>query len=171
MTRHAAPLALAAVLAQGCIIYEEHWVTEPCEDCSTTWTWTDTETTDTTTTTETTDPGPTVTSDLELTVTEGAPGDSLLSSLVATGPFDLASITEIGFERDVQVLDTLVRDDEVVLLLAIADDAEPGPIDVFVVTADEGFVLDQPFTILDAAGGTTTDTGGSTTDTGCTTTP
>ncbi|MCA9488959.1 MAG: hypothetical protein KC621_03530 [Myxococcales bacterium] len=162
MHRAAHLLVAAGLLAQGCIIYEEHWVTESCEDCGTTWTWTDTETTDTTT--ETTDPGPTLTSDLELTVTSGLPGHSILSSLVAVGSFDLATVDLVGFERDVAVLDVLDRADEIVLLLDIADDAEPGDVEVYVTTTDgQGWLLEQPFTIEDP-GATTTDTGGTTTD-------
>ncbi|MCB9687595.1 MAG: hypothetical protein H6738_16740 [Alphaproteobacteria bacterium] len=168
MHRAAHLLVAAGLLAQGCIIYEEHWVTESCEDCGTTWTWTDTETTDTTT--ETTDPGPTLTSELELTVSSGLPGESLLSSLISVGAFDLSSVQEVGFGRDVSVLDVLERDDELVLLLNVASDAVPGDVQVFVTTTDgQGWLLEQPFTIEDP--GTTTDTGGTTsgtTDTGTT---
>ncbi len=178
MTRALHPLLLLVGLAaQGCIIYEERFVTTDCEgDCTSTWTWTDptdpTEPTDPTT--EPTDPGPVVTADLELTVRTGAAGESLLSSLVAVGDFDLATVDRVVFERSVEILDTLPREDEVVLLLAIDADAEPGLVDVFVETADgEGYVLEQPFEIT-AEGGTPTDpttepgdTGTTTTDTGC----
>lgn len=174
-------LLVAGVAAQGCIIYEDHFVTPDCEDddCTSTWTWTGTEPTDPTdpTPTEPTDPGPIVTADLELTVNAGAPGESLLSSLVVVGAFDLATVDRVVFERSVEVLDTLPREDEVVLLLAIDADAELGLVDVFVETTDgEGYVLERPFAITDGAGtgtgtptdGTPTDTGDpGTTDTGC----
>lgn len=164
MHRHATLFALTGLLAQGCIIYEEHWVTE-CDDCGTTWTWTET---DTGLTTTTTDPGPTLTSDLELTVAHGLPGQSLLSSLIAVGPFDLATVESVGFERDVSVLDVLERDDELVLLLQIGADAVPGQVQVYVTTTDgEGWLLEQPFTIDDPS---TTGTTTGTTDTGTTTT-
>src|SRR5687767_9013232 len=102
-------LALAPLLATGCIVYEEDWdhgcrrcqaddtgvvVTVPGDDDDDTVGNTDTE--------PEPDPGPIVTADLALTESSAYPGDSLLSSLVVvSGNVDLASIVSVGFERDV----------------------------------------------------------------------
>lgn len=100
------------------------------------------------------DPEPIVL-DLYLTDDDGAPGEVLLSTLVARdGGVAPGRVQEVHFERDVSVSDAIVRDDEVVLLLSVAADAQPGLADVY-VTLDDGTagLLAEPFRILEADAG------------------
>lgn len=170
-------LSVFLLLASGCIIYEEDWSDGECRACETP--------TDTSTLgndggdetddpevpdTDVPDPGPIVTSDLELSVGSAYPGDALLSSLVAvSGKVDLASVATVGFERDVKILDQLDRPGEIVLLLSVADDAEPGEVDVFVETkAGDGLILAAPFVVLTPTPSCNPGGGnGGTGDTGC----
>lgn len=139
-------LVLAGLL-QGCIIYEEHYRERTCRGCGEEPTVEDPGTAP-----EPEPEGPVLTSDLALRPAEAAPGEALLSTLVVVGdPVDLSGVEEVGFSRDVAVLDTLVRPDEVVLLLEVAAEAEPGPVDVFVHGASGSWLLDAPFEILDPA--------------------
>jgi hypothetical protein len=157
----------------GCIIYEEKYTTtEECVGCATTGPL---------------PPGqqdPQLTDALELTVTEGLPGESVLTNLVPVGSgFDMSKVVAVDFERDIETSDMLVRDFEVVLLLQISETAAPGSAEVHVRTSDGAqWVLTRPFDILmpadpptgdtglpstgDTGGGTTTDTTGTTLPTG-----
>lgn len=171
--RATAGIALLALLAQGCIIYEERYHHDKRDDCGDGCVIDDPTFGDDTTDpvddpTEPTDDGPTVTADLFLTVDAGLPGETLLSTLEATtDDFDLSQIVSVEFERDVQVLDMIPRADEVVLLLSIDEAAEPGLVDCFVQTAaDEAYLLDAPFTVLDPADAPTSCAPDGGTDTG-----
>jgi hypothetical protein len=143
----------------GCIIYEEKYTTttDGCVECTTTG------------------PGqpqsPQLTDTIELTVTEGLPGESVLTNLVPVGSgFDMSRVVAVDFERDIETSDILVRDFEVVLLLQISQAAAPGSAEVYVRTDDGAvWVLTRPFDILPPVAqptGSTGDTG--TTDTGTT---
>jgi hypothetical protein len=153
---------VALFLAQGCILYEDRPLHPPkeCEDA--TWCGPDTATTDT---------GEVRNALLQLTVVEGRPDEDLLSTLVNVGPEprDLSGITSVEFSRDVAVLDLIPRSDEVVLLLHVAADAEPGAVDVTVANVGGNtWLLAQPFTVLEAPSGgptCTPGTGGGTTST------
>lgn len=178
MTRTLSLLAALAPLAAGCIIYEErHPRGGPCgpdEDCTVTSPVPDEETP----VDPTPDPEPeepSLTDDLVLSVNEAFPGQSVLSTLTPISQeIDLSNVVSLSFERDVAVLDTIVRPFEIVLLLAVDAEAELGDVEVFVETTQgAGFILAEPFHIVAADGsdpactpGTTTDTG-SQTDTGC----
>ena len=173
-------LSLFALLAGGCIIYEEDWDHrhDSCRSCGVDDTSTVGDDDDDVTPEPEPEPEPEpqITADLELTETSAYPGDSLLSSLVVvSGQVDLAAVEAVVFERDVVVVDTLHRESEIVLLLQVADDAAPGEVDVFVETkTGAGFILAEPFTVLEpdpgtvctGTGGGGTGTGGGT-DTGC----
>lgn len=142
----------------GCIIYEEKYTTttDGCVECTTTG------------------PGqpqsPQLTDTIELTVTEGLPGESVLTNLVPVGSgFDMSRVVAVDFERDIETSDILVRDFEVVLLLQISQAAAPGSTEVYVRT-DDGvvWVLTRPFDILPPVAqptGSTGDTGSTSTDT------
>ncbi len=156
----AAPILLG-LLAQGCIVYEErHRHDRDDLDCDGCVLDDPTEPGDPGEVTDPQDPqdppedpGPVLTSELFLTVDAGLPGDTLLSTLEATDDgFDLSEVVAVEFGRDIAVLDLIARDDEVVLLLEIADDAEPGSVDCYIDTASGGsWLLDVPFTVLDPA--------------------
>jgi hypothetical protein len=169
-------LALSPLFVSGCIIYEDDWRHGDCPRCEidtgATLTATGDDDDDATngagTDTEPEpDPGPLLTADLELTETSAYAGDSLLSSLVVvSGQIDLAKVVSVGFERDIQVLDQLSRPGEIVLLLAVAADATPGEVDVFVETeVGAGYILATPFTVLEPEPACPVDPTG--TDTGC----
>jgi hypothetical protein len=162
MTRTTSVALLGLVLAQGCIIYEDRKAHPDL--CEGTWscgtdsgTWTDT--------------GEVRNTDLQLTIAEGRPGEDLLSTLVNVGPEtrDLSGVANVEFSRDVAVLDLIARADEVVLLLHVADDADPGAVDVSVsANGPKTWLLAQPFMVLEAPPGGTTctpGTGGGTTST------
>lgn len=155
---------LGALAAQGCIVYEDrpHGHNDcgdvPCHDSG----WTGGGTTE----------EPVAEADLRLTVAEGRAGQQLLSTLVNAGEqeIDLLAVEAVSFSRDVAVLDLMARDNEVVLLLAVHPEAQPGAVDVSVTSqAGAGWILEQPFMIVDESGECTTGQGGtgSTTDTAC----
>jgi hypothetical protein len=167
MTRTKTLALLGVLAAQGCIIYEDRphgW--GECHDdapCLDTGDWTGGGTTDTL-------EQPQI--DLKLTVNEARAGEQLLSSLVSDGDreVDLASVGSVTFSRDVQVVDLMHRTDEVVLLLAVGAEADPGEIDVWVTsTGGQGWILGETFTILPEDGECTSGNGGpgSTADTAC----
>ncbi|MEQ1504057.1 MAG: hypothetical protein ABMB14_17575 [Myxococcota bacterium] len=168
--------ALVAALAPsfaGCIIYEDKYDTGTWPTSTDGTSWTDPGTTPP-------DPtGPQLTDALALTVNEGLPGETVLSTMIAANPqIPLGSIVSVTFERDVTVSDRLDQQDEIVLLLSIADGADPGLVQVTVDTSSgDEYVLVEPFHILEPGPSCTpstttttsttgTDTGGSTDDTG-----
>ena len=167
-------LALFPLFVSGCIIYEDDWRHGSCQRCEIDTgatliaTGDDDDATSGVGDTDTEpDPSPLVTADIELTETSAYAGDSLLSSLVVvSGQIDLNSVLSVGFERDIQVLDQLSRPGEIVLLLAVAADAEPGEVDVFVETeVGAGYILATPFTVLEPEPACPVDGTGA--DTGC----
>jgi len=167
MTRTTTLALLGVLAAQGCIIYEDrpHGWGECHEDdapCFDTGSWTGGGTTGTVA-----EPRP----DLRLTVAEGRAGQQLLSTLVNVGEqeIDLLAVDTVTFSRDVQVLDLMHRTDEVVLLLAVGDEATPGEVDVSVTsTGGAGWILEQPFNVLGDEGECSGHGGpGTTTDTAC----
>ena len=169
MTRSTTLALLGVLAAPGCIIYEDRphgW--GECHDddapCADTGDWTGGGTT--------TDTVGQPQLDLRLTVSDGHAGQQLLSTLVAAGEqdVDLLAVDAVTFSRDVQVLDLMHRTEEVVLLLAIGAEAEPGEVDVWVTsTGGQGWILPEPFTILSDEGECPSGNGGpgSTTDTAC----
>lgn len=179
MTRTLPLFALLAPLVTGCIIYEERHhrgndgrcvdedgeVVEP-DDCGEIDVPNEV---DPDPEPEPEPEEPTATDLLTLTVNEGQPGQTLLSTLIPLSQdIDLSSVASIGFERDVQVLDTISRPYELVLLLSIDADAELGDVAVFVETTQgTGWVLSDPFHLVAGDGSAPTCTGGTTTDTGC----
>ena len=185
MRRTLAALGLTALFAQGCIIYEEHYVDTGCGNCGTDDDWTnpgnpvqpgdDDDDTD-----------PVVLLDLYFSVPHGLPGETLLTTLQSNDAnFDMTRIDSVTFSYGVEVVDQIIRPDEIVLLLTIDPDAQPTQVDAF-VQGDDGAtgLVAEPFCILDPSedgtdgtdGTDTTDTGtppvqcdinGETGDTGC----
>jgi hypothetical protein len=86
---------------------------------------------------------------LFLTVTEGHAGDTVLTMLGHTGPFDLAKVEEVTFSGPIEVVDMVLTEDELVLLLAIDPTAKPGDIDVLVDHGLDITRLDAPFVVVD----------------------
>ena len=178
MTKWMLALTTVAALAQGCIIYETD--DGYCSGCGVEFLdsgWQGDDDDDD-------DAAPAY--QLRLTVAEGRQGDSMLTTLEAQGEFDLALVKEVVFlGSKVSVSDQIVRDDEVLLVLDIASDAEVGPVDVFVDVHDgSSAVMEDAFVVVEAqpddhqgGGGTGGGTGGSGTggggtgggmdDTGC----
>ena len=170
MTRTLHLIALLAPLATGCILYEERYPVDdvPCvegEDCDDAG---DDDDDDGVAEPEP-EPEPGITEDLALTVREGQPGQTLLSTLIPLSQdIDLDDVVAVRFARDVEVVDSIARPFEIVLVLTVAAHAALGDVEVSVETADgPGWVLDQPFRVIAPDGTTPTCTGGSTTDTGC----
>jgi hypothetical protein len=168
-------IPLATVLP-GCIIYEERYHGQKCDSCGL-GEVTPTPPLTTPPTSTPTDPGPELTDQVYLTVDEAAPGDLLLSELVPAqgATVDLTTIASIAFDRDIEILDSIVDPDDIVLLLSVAADAEPGDVSVTFTTTNGGeFVLAEPFHLLalptTTTPTTTTATSGSTGDTGSTST-
>lgn len=149
---------LLATALTSCIIYEERirTVTVPCRDVCT-------DPTDPTDTTGETDPGIEIDPDLFLSVSSGFAGDVVLTTLESRDRRNFAAFEAITFDRDITVEDRIVRDDEVVLVLAIAEEAASGPIEVVVDYDGVPRRLEEPFEVI---GDEPTDTG--TTDTGTT---
>lgn len=141
--------ALAA-LATGCIIYEERYHRVPCDGCVDEGPIEDPPAPE-----PPEDPETQITSDVALTVAEAYPAETLLSTLVAVDPdVDLATVSSVTFERDVVILDSIQRPDEIVLLLEIDPEAAPGEVEVYITTATGGaWLLDEPFTILECPTG------------------
>ncbi|MFT4627723.1 MAG: hypothetical protein ACI8PZ_006410 [Myxococcota bacterium] len=148
MTRTTLAAAMLTSALSGCILYETREIEEDCRgrDCPAETTddpsvsfpsWTD----------DSTDPA--VASDVFLTVTEGAPGETLLTTLEATGDFDLLQVVDIAFAGPVDVVDRSDRDDELLLIIRIDDGAKPGRVDVFVTWGEDDVArLSTPFTIV-----------------------
>jgi len=149
--RGMATLMALGLLAQGCIIYEEHYDgdTGNCPpDLS------DDRDPDQIPGTDDTD-DEMVVLDLYLSDADGEQGEILLTTLLSDDPeLDLRSITDVAFARDVEVNDAMVREDEVVLLLAVGADADPGLVDGYVLLNDgTQALIAEPFEILEAADG------------------
>lgn len=140
---------------QGCIIYEEKYTTTGCEGCFP----------------DTTGPGQhpdgtQITEDFSLSVSEGLPGESVLTTLIATdNRSDISSVVSVSFDRDIVVVDSLEQELDLVLLLGIDEAAAPGAVEVFVETNDgKSWVLSRPFEILPLETLPTGDTGITVTD-------
>jgi len=161
MSRAVLLLAFVPLFTPGCIIYEERYHGGKCQqdECPST--------TDLTLTPTTPVTGPQLTDAVELTVDQAYPGQQLLTEMIpaGSGAIDLTSVTGVTFERDVEVVDLIVHPTDIVLLLQIADEAEPGDVTVQASTllGDE-YVLAVPFHIL--PGGTTTSGGSGATPSG-----
>lgn len=142
----------------GCIIYEQRYV--PIDRCEGRCVDTGTVTAPTGT-----DNPPGVTDSVRLTVREASPGDVLLSYLVpAEAGVDIATIETLSFERDITVLDSDRQANQITLVLAVSETADPGDVAVSITTGGGGsWILAEPFRIL---GGTTSTGGGTTADTG-----
>jgi hypothetical protein len=142
-----AALGLTAMLAQGCIVYEEHYIHDTgCDQgCNGSWTRDTDQDTD--------EPEPIPVLDLFFTEAQGTQGDTMLTTLRSNdASFDLTQITSVRFEQGVDVVDAIFRTDEVVLILDIADDATTGLVDAFVIRADgTPGLVGTPFEILPAS--------------------
>ncbi|MBX2803328.1 MAG: hypothetical protein KTR31_36950 [Myxococcales bacterium] len=141
--RTAIILATCGALASSCVIYRDvYTVTEtvPCDDC--------TDELD-----ETEQPGePQEHPDLFLSINEGEPGGNLLTTLEAETVRNFEEVVQISFERDIEVADQILREDELVLLLDIASEALAGPVEVVVdVQSGQRWLLREPFQIVPAS--------------------
>jgi len=107
--------------------------------------------------------------DLYLVVDEGEPGDALRTTLESRGGDSLDGLQIVRFARDITVVDAVYDLREADLVIAIADEAEPGGVDL-VAQFEQGRTVrvGDAFTILsDEIVGPTGDTGSTTTgDTG-----
>lgn len=149
------PFTAWSALLSGCIIYEQveqkpQGVGDTAgstEGSQEEWTWQDPS--DPTTPSDPTDPQTPQPTPLRLTVHRGLPGDLLLSSLVADGPFDFATIAEVQFSSSVLVSDLQLRGEEAVLALSVDPQAAPGPVGAVVLTLGGEVIPVQPdFTVL-----------------------
>ena len=133
-------LLLSLSVTQACIIYEER---ATFVDTGSASTWEPPA--------DPVAPEPPATVDLRFAPDRGAAGATLLTTLTSSGrDVDLSDVQAVTFERDVVVADQIVRDDEVVLVLTVAEGAEPGPVDAFVTRAGgEIALIAAPFTVLD----------------------
>ena len=140
-------LVALTVLASSCVVYRTSSTeTIPCGPAC-----------------ETIDPEP-EDPELFLSIVSANPGQELLTTLHARPGVDLSSVGIVTFDRDVAVLDQIIRPDEVVLLLAVAPEAEPGEVGVTVqVVGGSDWPLAEPFRIV-APAASATDTGS---DDGC----
>ncbi len=106
-------------------------------------------------------------SDLRLVFDEGSPGETLRTTLVTDEPRGLEGLQAVRFERDVTVVDARFDDAEAELVVAIAETAGPGKIDLTAQFREGATVrIGDAFTILAPETGITGDTGGSATPTG-----
>lgn len=160
-------LVVAAVLGQGCVVYAHDNDRGKCTDDdlfddSDKPDDSDGDPTEPTAPTEPTVPTEPVEFTLALDPPTGMIGETLLSSLVVSeGTYDLTGIVEVGFGGDdVEVIDLEARADEVVLVLTVAADATPGPVDVFAIDATgDVWLLPDAFTIVEHADPGMEDTG------------
>lgn len=163
-------LAAVVVLGQGCVVYAHDNDRGKCDQDDLFDTGVDageepTEPTEPTQPTEPTEPtGPTEPVDftLKLDPPTGLVGDTLLASLVVTeGTYDLSGIVEVGFGGgDVEVIDLQARAEEVVLVLTVAGDATPGPVDVYAIDGGgDVWLLPDAFTIVEHTDTQMDDTG------------
>ncbi len=158
-------LVAIAMLGQGCVVYAHDNDRGKCSDDDLFDDDTGRGGQEPSAPTEPTEPtGPTapVEFTLALDPPTGMIGETLLASLVVTeGAYDLAGIVEVGFGGDdVQVIDLEARADEVVLVLTVAADATPGPVDVFAIdAAGDVWLLADAFTIVEHSDPGMEDTG------------
>ncbi len=89
---------------------------------------------------------------LSLTVTEGVPGEILLTWIDADADFDFTVIDNVTFVGPVTIVDTVITTDDAMLLLEVDHDATPGSVQVFVEFTDgDAVLLDTPFTVNEAS--------------------
>ncbi len=69
------------------------------------------------------------------------------------GDFDLALVDEAVLFGDIEVLSAHATYDRMILVLQVAEDAEPGPVDIALDAGDAGQVLDAALTIYEAGSG------------------
>jgi hypothetical protein len=88
-----------------------------------------------------------------LTPAEGIPGASLIASLQVNEPMDFEAVSEVIFYGDVVLCTSQPRSRELLLTVSVADDAEPGLIDIM-VEMDDGshYLVEDAFDILNADG-------------------
>jgi hypothetical protein len=103
----------------------------------------------------TTDPDPDTdpASGIVISPDHGEAGDTVMISVTVVNDYDLSDVISVNFEGDVTVVDTIVRDGEILVVLDIDAAAEPGAIPVWVDTADGSVILDVSFTIEAAGSG------------------
>ena len=91
---------------------------------------------------------------LFLTPDSAAPGDILITSVRSADGFDLSSTVSVSLFGDVDVLATDAREGEVVITLAVWDDAREGALDLL-IELDGGDTLYAPdaFTVIHTTGG------------------
>ncbi len=92
---------------------------------------------------------------------EACIGDAVLTWLVADDPtWDYTNIDGVLFVGDVVVTDTIVRTDEVILLLDIPANADPGVVQGLVELTDgQATLADGGITLVECGGGAGTGTG------------
>lgn len=101
---------------------------------------------------EPTDEEPSVDAKWALSVAEGAPGEVLLTGLLATPHIDYNTIEALTFLGEVSVQDSAPRADELTLSLAVGAEAPLGPVDLLIELADGDAVLVHDiFTVVDPA--------------------
>ena len=144
-------MALTATLIGGCIIYESNGADGDCWSCEEDfWGGEDVDTG--------VDPGPSFT--LFVSPDSGEIGTSLLATITFQGEFDMLSVESVDFGPDIDVLATIVRQEDTLLVLDIRPDSQLGPVDVVVDRfGGDSVVIDGAFEIIDVAG-SEEDTGG-----------
>lgn len=96
---------------------------------------------------------PSVDAKWALSVAEGAPGEVLLTGLLATPHIDYSEIEALTFLGEVSVQDSAPRSDELTLSLAVGAAAPLGPVDLLIELADgEAVLVHDIFTVVDPAG-------------------
>lgn len=117
---------------------------------------------------------PMVDDDLYLSVDRGEPGAEVLTTLESRRGRSFDGFRTLELERDVVLLDQVIRDDDVLLLLGVSASAAPGAVRITATTARHTVQLAVPFTIVGDPTTPTADTGSSsapTADTGSTSKP
>lgn len=88
-------------------------------------------------------------------------GQSAIVSLVADQDFDFSTLVNIEFYGDITICTRADRDDEVLLSVVVAADAELGGVDAVLEFSDGTAAwLDDGLTIVSTDGATDADTGG-----------
>jgi hypothetical protein len=83
---------------------------------------------------------------LVFTPDHAEPGATLLVTVTTDGTWELDTVTNITFGRDIEVADAHVTPREIVLLVHVDDGAEPGLVDIW-VECEGTQLLDVQFTI------------------------
>ncbi|MCK6502601.1 hypothetical protein L6R53_04270 [Myxococcota bacterium] len=98
----------------------------------------------------------------------GAPGEDLIAGLQSDQPFDWSTVAAVEFFGPITPCTMQARQDELLITLAVDDDAPAGPVDLL-VELDDGTAIwvDDAFLVLDGStngGGTDGSSDGGGTD-------